>query len=188
MSMRLPLILAASLALLPAGCGGSSTPKTTASKQPPIHDLATAVDKFAACMRAHGVPGYPDPVVSSSGNHVSIKIGPGNVTPGAPALTSATQACHSLLPDNGGVQQLSPQQFEARLNDLVSFAQCMHRHGIANFPDPTVKGELSTEMVQQAGVDLSARSVQTTAFACAPASHGVLTRAIIAQALRRAGA
>lgn len=126
--------------------------------------------------------------MSSSGNHSSIKIGPGNANPDTPAYSSATQACHSLLPDFGGIQQLSSQQFQARLNDLVSFAQCMHRHGVPNFPDPTRQGQLTTEMVQQAGVDLGARSVQASAFACAPASHGVLTRAIIARALQQAGA
>ena len=185
--MRLTLISAAALALLVAGCGGSSAPKTSASRKPPIHDLAASADKFAACMRTHGVPGFPDPVVSSSGNHSSIKIGPGGVNPNTPAFSSATHACRTLLPEIGGITQLSIQQLHARLDDLVSFSQCMRRDGVHNFPDPTRQAQLTTAMVQAAGVDLAAHSVQLAAFACAPTSHGVLTRAIIASALRQAG-
>ena len=41
------------------------------------------------CMRSHGVPGYPDPQVSSSANHVQVTISPGSADPNSPAFKSA---------------------------------------------------------------------------------------------------
>ena len=54
--------------------------------------------KFAKCMRAHGVPEFPDPT--------SKGLTPGNgIDPNSPQFKAAQQACKSLLPTNGnGVQ------------------------------------------------------------------------------------
>jgi len=59
--------------------------------------------KFAACMRAHGVPNLPDP--SKDG---SVTIGSGwGIDPNSPKFGSAQGTCGKLLP-NGG--QPSPQE------------------------------------------------------------------------------
>jgi len=55
--------------------------------------------KFVACMRAHGIPNMPDPVVNATG--IQIRIGgPGakGPPPGSPVLRSAQQACQKLMP------------------------------------------------------------------------------------------
>lgn len=55
-----------------------------------------AVEKFAKCMRAHGVPLHS----SSSEGHVSIQIGGSGAgpSPESPAFQKAQQACQGLLP------------------------------------------------------------------------------------------
>src|SRR5712691_2498482 len=50
---------------------------------------------YAQCIRAHGVPGFPDP--TSHG----FQLSPGQVDAKSPQFLSAQQACHSLLPNFG---------------------------------------------------------------------------------------
>jgi hypothetical protein len=55
--------------------------------------------KFVACMRAHGIPNMPDPVVNAQG--VEMRIGgPGSSgpAPNSPVLRAAQQACQKLMP------------------------------------------------------------------------------------------
>jgi hypothetical protein len=51
--------------------------------------------QYAACMRAHGVPGFPDPRFGSG--TVTVALGP-DVNPAAPAFQSAEGSCHSVVP------------------------------------------------------------------------------------------
>ncbi len=54
--------------------------------------------KFSACMRAHGVPSFPDPTAERGG--ISLSLG-GSVNPGSPQFRAAQQACRSLMPGGG---------------------------------------------------------------------------------------
>jgi hypothetical protein len=45
----------------------------------------------AECMRAHGVPNYPDPIFPSGGGIETIV--PSSIAPGAPAFQTAAKAC-----------------------------------------------------------------------------------------------
>jgi hypothetical protein len=47
---------------------------------------------FSKCMRAHGVPDFPDPVASDGGTGYSL----GGIDTSAPQYQSAQQACRSL--------------------------------------------------------------------------------------------
>jgi hypothetical protein len=58
--------------------------------------------KYAACIRSHGVPNFPDPKVSSDGG---IETGPGpnsSIDPESPQAKAADKACRQLLPGAGG--------------------------------------------------------------------------------------
>jgi hypothetical protein len=58
--------------------------------------------EYAICMRAHGVPSFPDPKVSSDG---AIEFGIGaktHVNPSSPSVKAADRACQHLLPGSGG--------------------------------------------------------------------------------------
>jgi hypothetical protein len=55
--------------------------------------------KFVACMRQHGIPNMPDPIVNAQG--IELRIGgPGHSgpPPNSPVLRAAQQACHKFLP------------------------------------------------------------------------------------------
>lgn len=85
--------------------------------------------KFADCIRARGVPSFPDPTAGGGG----FNLGPG-IHPQSPAFKTARQACAKLTPRgrSGGVQA-TESQFLAALR----FAKCMRGHGFPRFPDPT---------------------------------------------------
>jgi hypothetical protein len=64
----------------------------TASQQQKITAQAL---KFVACMRAHGVPTFPDPNVNSSGIEMQL---PKGLQPSSPVFRAAQQACKKLMP------------------------------------------------------------------------------------------
>lgn len=144
--------VAAAVAVLAAGCGGASSP--TSSARP---TAAATVGKqfvaFAVCMRSRGVPNYPDPQISSSANHLQVTISPGNTDPNSPASKSADHACHYLLP-NGG----TPVNGARDQTQELMFADCMRSHAVPNFPDADHDGvfNLPSTIDQQAPAFLGA--------------------------------
>jgi hypothetical protein len=54
---------------------------------------------FSRCVRAHGVPNFPDPQFGGGG--VRIQGGPG-LDKNSPQMQAAFRACHSMLPGIGG--------------------------------------------------------------------------------------
>jgi hypothetical protein len=195
MRHRRPLIAAsavaaAAFALLAAGCGGggsgspgvatvgsSTTTATTGTTQ-------TGLVAYSACMRSHGVAGFPDP---SSGRGIS-KLQVVSARQRDPsAFDAADTACHRLLPDGSLAAPQTAQQLRTRLADERSFARCMRSHGVPRFPDPTAQGDLSVEMVQAQGIDVHSTAVLRVVQTCLPASHGGLTPAKVRQAIDHAG-
>ena len=75
--------------LLPAG-------KTSGSSVSPA--VRAQILRYAACIRAHGVPNYPDPTFN--GNAVNFGNLSG-INPNSPAYQSALHACASLNPMTG---------------------------------------------------------------------------------------
>jgi hypothetical protein len=57
--------------------------------------------KFASCMRAHGLPKFPDP--NSSDGGISIGRASG-IDPNSPQFKAAEKACEELLPGSLGQQ------------------------------------------------------------------------------------
>jgi len=176
---------AVSLSLLAASCGGSggsagvvsagaaSTTTTTAD---------TGLVAFSRCMRANGVPGFPDPQQFPDG---SVKLTIQRLGTGDPHFQTAMGACNHLLPARGGRQ--STDQTPTQLADELSFARCMRNHGLNRFPDPRAQGGLTVEMVEAQGIDVHSPSVLRVVQACLPAAHGALTPAKVREALDNAG-
>ena len=97
-------------------------------------------------------------------------------------------ACNHLLPTNGSsASQETAAQQRTQLADGLSFAKCMRSHGVGRFPDPTAQGQLTVEMVQAQGIDVHSAAVLHVVQTCLPASHGALTPAKIAEALKNSG-
>ncbi len=123
---------AVGLALALAACGSSTKPLNANASNGYSQAL-----KFANCMRAHGVPNYPDP--SAGGGP---KISPLPDASQAPAFQSAQKAC-GQGPGGGG----PPAMSESRRRAAVAFAKCMRAHGESDFPDPTFAAPSGTTRI-----------------------------------------
>ena len=136
------LALAGLIGLVSAGCGSnassntgtasstgaaSSAGRTGSGADRKLSKQEKAV-KFAECMRANGVPHFPDPDPKGDYNFGV------DVTPAV--FTKAVDACKALKPPGALSGKRTPEQQSASLR----FAQCVRDHGVKDFPDP-VNGE-----------------------------------------------
>ena len=66
--------------------------------------------QFARCMRAHGVPNWPDPTIDSQGRPVfAISISKDGFNPYSPPIWAKGNHCSHLMPDLPGAPfQVSP--------------------------------------------------------------------------------
>jgi len=153
-----------------AACGGTaSDPTVTGSSASP--SVTAAFVRFAGCMRAEGVPNFPDPT-GGGGIHISSSSG---VNPNSPAFRVAQSKCRHLLP--GGGPPTGPPSAQAKLAALET-SECMRRHGISGFPDPTLKlpsspagyGEVSDRngvvLAIPSTIDVQSPAYQQAADAC----------------------
>jgi hypothetical protein len=97
-----------------AGCGSAGG---TATRSGVISAL-----RFAQCMRASGVPNFPDPPIK-----------PSTLNFQSPAFQSASRACGKYLPDSTAHEQ--PISASERLKE-IALATCMRANGVPDFPDP----------------------------------------------------
>jgi hypothetical protein len=147
--MRL-LLGAAIAAALVAGCG-SRTPgasahinATTTAKSTSKSTTKPSALAFAKCMRAHGVPDFPDPrgsglIPTTSSRGIALAPSGGfTANPDSPAYETASNDCRSLAVATPVSQTQSNQITAAQLK----FAICMRAHGVPNYPDPTNTGEI----------------------------------------------
>src|SRR5215469_2397744 len=91
--------------------------------------------QLAHCIRDHGMPGWPDPVINPL---TGAPDWPQNA-PHVPA--GIQQACRSVanrLPPD--VQQSQPPTATS-MQALLRFARCMRSHGVPGWPDPNALGE-----------------------------------------------
>src|SRR5579862_5710426 len=143
--MRRFLIVASSLlasAAVLSACGSSgSNPATVdAAGNSGSGNSAQAI-AFSRCMRANGVPNFPDSPgggiriqkSDSSGSGPSLSIN--GVPVNAPAFQHAMSKCQRYAPQGGS---LTPQQVARIRANALAMARCMRTHGVPNFPDPIV--------------------------------------------------
>ncbi len=167
------------LALLVAGCGGGAKTPTVAqlgsstsssnpssgsggSKQGSSSPGSQAV-AYSACVRAHGVPNFPDPKISTSGNSTRVAIGITPAISGNPHFKAAQRACIGLLKEGGAgpSHPISPRE----QSEYLRAAACIRSHGIPSFPDPTFSGG-DVHLPKTAGLDLHSPRVRGAEEAC----------------------
>jgi hypothetical protein len=131
-------LVAVTLVLVACGSGspsprvaslGSTTPAASGSSS--AGNPTKSAVAYAQCIRAHGVPNWPDP---DEQGHFNAKP-----DLASPQLLAALKACKDLLPGGGNMTtggKLSPHE----LAQLLKYSKCMRAHGIKNFPDPTSNG------------------------------------------------
>lgn len=131
-----------------AACGGGSASPGVASLGPttttaPASGAAqagsnsanyTAAVEYAGCMRAHGVPNFPDP--TSGGVFLSRQGNGQKIDRNSSQFASANKACLHLLPSGG---EPTAAQMQQGLAEELKLAQCMRSHGVTNFPDPQLQ-------------------------------------------------
>jgi hypothetical protein len=123
-----PLAALTMLAVILAGC--SNAPADTGSSDGTAATNAKAV-KFAECMRANGVSGFPDPDASGELTIDGVLNGSG-VDPDSAAWKQAIRACEDLEPPGFTGHQRNAEQQKGALE----FAQCVRDNGVPDFPDP----------------------------------------------------
>ena len=89
-------------------------------------------------------------------------------------------ACRHLLSGGGAPSQTAAQR-QAQTVAALAFARCLRSHGFPRFPDPTNTGELTHQMLANAGIDLHQPAVVHAADACVGVTHGLITRAGVAR-------
>jgi len=143
------LALVGLIGLMSTGCGSNASSKTgTASSTGTAGTASSATRtagttssgadkkltaqekavKFAECMRANGVPHFPDP-----GSKGETNFG---VDVSRDVWLKAVDACKALKPPGALSSKRTPKEQSATLR----FAQCVRDHGVKDFPDP-VNGE-----------------------------------------------
>ena len=166
--------IAAATVIAACGSGSPSPPSalTPGGHQTQAHTLQDVVN-FADCMRSHGVPSFPDPTTSPREfKHAFLTK--------SPAFQSAGTVCQHLLP-GGGQPNQSPRHSQAQTAALLAFARCVRSHGFSSFPDPNSSGEVTHEMVANAGINLHQPAVLQAGDACTGVTHGIITKAVVAR-------
>jgi hypothetical protein len=182
------------VALLAAACGSAPSSPSVAggsdtTAAPPPSDSGTDnstggggpgftmktqnAEKFAQCMRKHGVPNFPDP---GSGGSIAIGGRGSGIDPNSPAFKSAMQACRSLLPKGHAPSAQEQAKIQAQ---ALAFARCMRAHGVPSFPDPQFSSSGSGFRVQiggkGSGLDPNSPAFKSAQKACASKLPGKVT-------------
>ena len=134
------------LALLAAGCGGtspSSDVATVSTNSAAVQHLRPASASEAAdalkasrCMRLHGVPNFPDPIL---GGHFGFTADSG-INPATPQYKAAYSYCATRYLH---FRALPPAELARRNAAAVKYSACMRSHGASDFPDPDGQAAIS---------------------------------------------
>lgn len=137
--------LAGLICLVSAGCGSSASSESKTSGSTNTTNSTSATDtgtgasstarapkltaqekavKFSDCVRANGVPHFPDPDPKGEYNF-GVDVSPA-------VFTKAVAACKALEPPGALSSKRSPKDQSGSLR----FAQCVREHGVKDFPDP----------------------------------------------------
>jgi hypothetical protein len=132
-------------------CGGSPTAAATSG--------ASSTVAYSACMRAHGVPSFPDP--DNKGNYPAVD--PQRLGVSSSQYQAAEQTCQPLLPTGGSLEQQTnqclwfgdcpPALLQQVLDIERRYSQCIRSHGVPNWPDPTLNKGRPAFNLSAAGID-----------------------------------
>lgn len=127
-------LLIGGLAVLATACAPTPTAQPTASSPSPVPSSELAIMRqLSQCLRTHGVPGFPDPVVNPQTNRPEM---PANLPPVTAAAKTACGSIARSLPGGNKEKEATAAQLQA----LRRFAQCMRDQGMPDWPDPDPRG------------------------------------------------
>jgi hypothetical protein len=173
--------LLVTVGLLAAACGGGSKNPGAASGSATTTTVAPGgktgapassgssttqaeLLQLAQCMRAHGVPTFPDP--SATEGTFGAMVSSAGIDLQSPTVQAALEACKQYTP----TQNVTPAQSAAQNAQALQFTQCMRSHGVPNYPDPSANTGTGTGAVHLnldgTGIDMSSPTFQAAAKAC----------------------
>lgn len=154
--------VAAAVALVASACGGAA-PASSTPGPPTLTTLTNQALAYAKCMRAHGIPNYPDPSVQDNAHSkgVGFNLGSGIDTHSS-QFTSAAKLCQKQT----GFGHISAAQRQAAMNNLLKVAECMRSHGIANFPEPFENSNQIGFNLNGTGIDMNSSRFKAAQAAC----------------------
>ena len=133
--------------------GGTAKPSSSATATPGGDGAAL---KYSACVRANGVPNFPDPDVNGGLDADLGKLGVSK-----DKLDAADQKCKQYLPNGGQPQKIDPE----KLALARRYSQCMRENGVPKFPDPDANGGIAVDG-GKIGVDPIGATMKAAEKAC----------------------
>jgi hypothetical protein len=91
---------------------------------------------FSRCMRFHGEPRFPDP---DAQGQIKQQLRASGIDENSSQYQATAGACQRLLP-NGGTRT-TQAEVRREWSEFRSFARCMRRHRVPNWPDPDPRSE-----------------------------------------------
>jgi hypothetical protein len=141
-----------------AACGSSGTTNASAGSS-----MSTAYQKalaYARCIRAHGIPDYPDP--NSQGQFIIQNGASAPPSVSAAVANAAATACQKLLPPAMAQGPPSGSSGQGASSQALKFSECMRSHGEPTFPDPGANGSFTLP----AGMNAESPQFQNAAKDC----------------------
>ena len=124
-------LIAVSSGLALAGCGGSRPAAVPVSTN---QQTLRALLGYSRCLRAHGIPNFPDPVTR--------KDGVPEYPESAPRVPSQDQqACRAAIASLPASYTPNPTLSPHEVRQMLQVSNCMRRHGIFGWPDPNSQGQ-----------------------------------------------
>ena len=156
-----PISAVAASALLAAGCGGGGSPvvaNVASARTAATTTTQTGALAFARCMRAHGIPNWPDP--TSGGVFDKSKLRQLGVSVSQVRAIEDGPCNHLLVAPSPG-----PTITLADRADYLEAAACMRSHGVSNFPDPTFPDN-SVQTDIPSSIDQDSSTFKSAAATC----------------------
>ena len=156
----------AGAAMLASACGGS--PATSSAGPLSLQGVTDQALAYAKCMRAHGIPNFPDPTVQDNSHSKGVGFSLNGINPNSPQVKAAAKTCQRQT----GFGHISTAQLQAGMNVMLKFAECMRSHGIANFPDPFANSHQIGFNLDGTGVDQNSSRFKAAQKTCQPLLPG----------------
>jgi hypothetical protein len=153
------------IGVLAAASGGCSASSRSAAKPSQTARLI----EFSACIRAHGLPNFPDPQSEAAGGgypsgslnpYIDMSAtGPNDFTP---QFQAAEKHCTSLGLSSGFI--VTQAQIQQIVKRELAMVTCMRKHGVPNMPDPTAEGAMN--IPYGSGIDVNSSQFKAASKLC----------------------
>ena len=146
---RFPLWVIGGVVVAVGACGGGSSTPTVASApgaRLPAQVAASPAQRVhvaAQCVRDHGVPNFPDPVIDTHGD-LQVDQQLLDSLPASVVQTVKGACTPQINAAESAVNAAQPGATPQEIAQATRLAQCMRQHGWPNFPDPDAHGGFSS--------------------------------------------